>query len=189
MRSVEQTITARRVEACGWPTHADDREALITRYAGHMKGDDFIARLGKPFTDPAIEQWLVSLGIPAKKPKVTDGTGYLHKKPAGLELTFRAANRLDVPPPTPHPRGTIVLSNVRMYGIAVNKFSPYTGALPRGLVFGDDRAAVASKLGGEPAVANEELGFARWDFADHCIFVDFDEAGRANLICVQLPVQ
>ncbi len=77
---------------------------------------DPIAALGRAWGEGELRDLVVAFGIKAKPvARRDDLTTFLQNRPLGVELTFRDADALDVPM-RDHPPGTLVLSNIRLYG-------------------------------------------------------------------------
>ena len=61
--------------------------------------------------------------------KRDDRTAFLQNHALGIELTFRYADTVDVPL-RDRPSGTIVLSNIRLYGAGSSTHAAFKGDLP-----------------------------------------------------------
>ena len=151
------------------------------------QNDKFISVLGKYFGEAEITSFLTGLEI-TDKPKLKRGdvTTHLSNNSLGVELTFRAADALRVST-RDYPDGALVLSNVSLYGDQSDDFQPFVGPLPLGVVFGDSKSALLSKLG-VPTRDNEELRLMRWDFQGYCAFAKLSESGVLRVFGIQLPV-
>lgn len=143
--------------------------------------------LGGYFGEPEIADFLKMLEI-QKVPKLKRGeaTDILENPQAGVELTFEDAEGLKVSA-REYPDGALVLSNVRLYGIDTGTFSPFSGPLPFGLVFGESKESLIRKFDA-PAAENPRLRVLRWDRPGHCIFAKLDKNDSLSKLSMQLPV-
>lgn len=153
-----------------------------------MNGDALIKLLGLTYDDERVKLFLDECKI-KKKPKLPHGDldAYLENEKLGIEFTFTDERYLDVKSKE-YEDGSLVLSNICLYGDD-ETFNRYAGDLPLGLKFDFGLKETKSKLG-EPAWENKDMGLARWDFKDYCVFVTFDEEFKEILdVAVQLPVK
>jgi hypothetical protein len=152
-----------------------------------MSDHKFISVLGKYFGEAELTSFLAEFEI-TDKPKLKRGdtTAHLSNESLGVELTFRDADALRVKTRN-YPDGALVLSNVRFYGDNSSTYKPFAEPLPLGVVFGDSKSALLSKLG-EPARDNERLKLMRWDLQGFCAFASLSEAGVLETFDIQLPV-
>lgn len=143
--------------------------------------------LGSYYGEPALQSFLADLQI-SEAPKVPKGetTAFLNRADLGIELTFTDERYLDNPTRA-YPEGALVLENIRFYGVQTPDFQVFTGTLPQGLKFGATMKQLGAELG-EPDWFDEDLGKARWDRADHAVFVGLDEQGRSDVYALQTPV-
>jgi len=155
-----------------------------------MKDDRFVLLLGRTSDDPSVVEFLKAHDI-EKRPKLDKGLFDAillnHKK--GLEITFTDERHLDVKSDK-YEDGDLVLSNIRFYGEGHKTFKPYTGPLPLGLSFKLDRKSSQELLGRKPDVMNKDLGKARWDFKEYCVFLTYNKAyTEIGVIAIQLPLK
>ena len=149
----------------------------------------FISLLGLTSEDEQVKAQLLAYQI-TKSPKVKrdDTTDILVNNKLGIEFTFRDEYFLRIRL-RDYEEGSLVLSNIRMYGEGHKTYKPFTGDLPHGLTLKFDREQVEAKLGQKPGWERAESRTARWDFKDHCVFVTFDsQSNRIRSMDVQLPV-
>jgi hypothetical protein len=152
-----------------------------------MSDHKFISVLGKYFGEAELTSFLAEFEI-TDKPKLKrgDSTTYLTKEARGIELTFDDVEALDVST-REYPDGALVLSNVRFYGAQIGSYQPFVGQLPLGVIFGDSKSALLSKIG-VPAEDDEDLRLLRWDFQGFCVFAKLSKSGDLRIFGVQLPV-
>ncbi len=60
--------------------------------------------------------------------------------------------------------------------------------LPHTITFSMTLAEILTKFG-KPGFSEMDLGIYRWDFPDHCFFVQLDDKGELFSVGVQLPVK
>ncbi len=155
-----------------------------------MSSDEVIPLLGLTSEDERVKKFLAACGI-TKLPKLkSDETDIIvANKKLGIEITLVDEDDLDVKSQE-YEEGSLVLSNVRMYGDDHPSFHRFKGELPHGLKFEIDRKKAQSKLGKKPGWDNKDLISARWDFKTHCVFLTFDEKYSKIRVCdIQLPVK
>jgi hypothetical protein len=149
--------------------------------------NNVVGLLGHYFGEPEIEKLLSDFNITAV-PRLKRGetTDIVVNEALGIEVTFRDARALDVRTKQ-YPKGALVLSNIRFYGVRTEDYVPYTGELPLGMKFGASRQMLMNQFG-TPAWDSSALQSIRWDFDGYCIFVTLDDNGRMIIFDVQLPV-
>jgi hypothetical protein len=148
---------------------------------------NLIAALGRAWGEPELRDLVAAFRIAASAAvKRGDLTAYLHNRTLGIELTFRYAEALDVPL-REYPTGTLVLSNIRLYGPGSSSHATFNGDLPFGLRFGDTREVLIAKFA-PPDADSTDIAPMRWDTARYALFARLDEAGRLDRLSLQLPV-
>ena len=155
-----------------------------------MNGDEIIRLLGLTLDDTKVKE-LLSAFLIYKMPKLERGEmdAYVENTKLGVEFTFRDERYLDVKS-IKYEEGSLVLWNVAFYGEDDN-FNKFTEELlPLGLKFEYGRKEVEKQLSKKPEWEDQEMGDARWDFDNFCLFITFDEELNEILnIAVQLPVK
>jgi hypothetical protein len=150
---------------------------------------DPIAALGRAWGESELRDLLAAFRIDGKPVfKRGDLTAFLHNRALGIELTFRVADALDVPPRDPPP-GAFVLSSIRLYGPGSSTHAAFKGDLPFGLAFGDSKEAMIAKFGppdrdGSPIDQTQ----MRWDTQRYALFTHRDTAGGLDQLSLQAPV-
>lgn len=148
---------------------------------------DPIAALGRAWGEGELRDLVAAFGIKAKPvARRDDLTTFLQNRALGVELTFRDADALDVPM-RDHPPGTLVLSNIRLYGPGSSTHAAFKGDLPFGLRFGDTREALIAKFG-PPDLDKTDIASMRWDTKRYALFAQLDKAGTLSRLSLQLPV-
>jgi len=147
--------------------------------------------LGKPADDADVLTFLADYEI-VGKPKLKRGEPDASLKNAkrGIEVGVRRASALDVKIPALPPT-TLVFWTVRMYGPTHASFTAFGEDLPLGVRFDFGRAELEAHFGKKPGAENADLGMARWDFAEYCVFgrfVDGGKDGGLRSLSIQLPV-
>jgi hypothetical protein len=151
------------------------------------QNDKFISKLGKYFGETELSLFLTELEITGKpKLKRGESTTHLSNESHGIELTFRDTDTLRVNT-RDYPDGALALCNVRFYGTQIGSYQPFVGQLPFGVIFGDSKSALLSKIG-VPAEDDEDLRLLRWDFQGFCAFAKLGKSGDLRVFGVQLPV-
>jgi hypothetical protein len=123
---------------------------------------DIIGALGRYWGEAELRSLTAALqieGEPVLEPG--DPTCFLQNSALGVELTFRAAEALEVAL-RDYPPDALVLHNIRLYGPGSSTHAPFTGALPFGIRLGDSRQTLLEKLG-PPDSEVADLGSLRWD--------------------------
>jgi hypothetical protein len=149
---------------------------------------DPIAALGRAWGERELHDLLTAFRIEGKPVfKRDDLTAFLQNHVLGIELTFRLADALDVPPREPPP-GAFVLSSIRLYGPGSSTHAAFKGDLPFGLAFGDSREAMIAKFGppdreGTPIDQTQ----MRWDTQLYALFTHRDKAGGLDELSLQVP--
>ena len=150
---------------------------------------NLIAALGRAWDEGELRDLVAAFRIKGK-PVVNRGdlTTYLQNRALGIDLTFRYAEVLDVRL-RDDPPGTLVLSNIRLYGPGSSSYAAFNGDLPFGLRFGDSRAALIARFG-PPDLDGAPLDrtMMRWDTERYALFTQLDERGTLNRLSLQLPV-
>jgi hypothetical protein len=150
---------------------------------------DPIAALGRAWGERELHELLAAFQIKGKPAfKRDDLTAFLQNHALGIELTFRVADALDVPPRDPPP-GPFVLSSIRFYGLGSSTHAAFKGDLPFGLAFGDSKEAMIAKFGppdrdGSPIDPTQ----MRWDTQRYALFTHRDKAGGLAQLSLQVPV-
>ena len=151
---------------------------------------DLIAALGCAWDESELRDLLATFRIQGKPVFDADGySGFLQNHALGVELTFKYADRLDVRL-RDHPPSTIVLNNIRFYGLGSSTHAAFKGDLPFGLHFSDTGAMLIARFG-PPDV--DRIGLAglrllRWDTERYALFVEFNDDGTLARLSLQLPV-
>ena len=154
-----------------------------------MNANEFIPLLGQTSEDAAVKKFLASSGI-SKRPKLKSGdvTAYLVNEKAGMDVTFRDERHLKVKS-REYDEGSLVVSNISLYGEGDSSYKKFAGELPLGMTFDLGRKEVQAKLGKKPNWESKDPVSARWDFKGYCLFIDFEKNGkRMKNLAIQLPV-
>lgn len=120
-----------------------------------MQPARLLALLGRPATDPAVEQALDHFKIrrrpePDVDEEAVDGPliknqDWLKNRRAGIEFGFEEEHSFDGTGPARHAPYVMLLTQVYFYG-EHSEMHPYIDSLPYGLVVADDRQRVRAKL-------------------------------------------
>jgi len=150
-----------------------------------MKSDDYFTQLGLYYGTAELHELLKYLNI-SKPPKIPnhDTETILSSKTGGVDLTFTDEAYLDFRT-KPYPDGAMVLSSINFHGTKTREHAIFSSALPKGLKFSMCSMEVQVLLGPAQDVDDDGKMF-RWDFGDHCMFIDFDSADRINTVGIQL---
>ena len=175
------------------PVYAQPASAPLTAQARLPKVEtmiDLIPALGRAWGERELTDLLVAFRIEGKPvAKRGELTTFLQNRALGVELTFRYAEVLDLPRANV-PAGTLVLSNIRLYGPANRTHAAFTGELPFGLRFGDTREMLIEKFGPPDLDRPHKGHFApmRWDTKAYALFANLDDDDRLRTFSLQGPV-
>ena len=150
-----------------------------------MNSVDYFSKLGLYYGEPELHAFLKDLNI-AKPPKIPkdDTETIVSSKTSGVDLTFTDESYLDFPT-KPYPDGAMVLSSINFHGTKTRDHAIFSSALPKQLEFSMSSKEVQGLLG--PAQDVDEDGeMFRWDFGDHCMFIDFDAKDHISSVGIQL---
>lgn len=147
---------------------------------------DYAKYIGLYFGEQSLSDWLARLGI-QEKPRLKrgDDTTFLANRSQGIELSFEDSEFLSRPQRA-YPDGALVLSNIRFYGVETDDFSVYTGELPFGIRFAEDKANVVSRIG-VPEAENPKGTKLRWNKDGILLFVSLDDNNRVAVVSIQHP--
>ena len=116
-----------------------------------MDASEIEACLGKTEDDPAVAQLFATLGM-TKRPKLVDFVATIELQPLGLRLALTAEG----------PKSSrLVLGAITFQSDNEAGYTPFPGALPRGLSFDDSKADVRAKLG-RPTAAVDRARLDHW---------------------------
>lgn len=144
--------------------------------------------IGLYFGEPELMAWLQALGI-TKVPKLKrgDDTCHLSQPSLGIELTFRDSETLQNSNRS-YPDGSLVLSNIRFYGLTTDEFSSYAGELPFDITFGSKKADLIAAHGEPNWSGTFPLNKLRWNKGRLWLLVSFNNLDRAEIVALQHPM-
>lgn len=155
-----------------------------------MSPNEWIGILGLTSEDMAVKKALAHFLI-TKAPKLQKGLteAYAVNEKKGIDFTFEDERMIEFPI-RKYEEGSLVLVNVRFYSEGVEGYRRFGGELPYGLNFSMSWKAVQVQLGKKPAEKGDEIAIMRWDFRDHCLFVQYGEKGQSiETVAIQTPVK
>lgn len=138
-------------------------------------GDVVVSLLGRSRRDPVVESFIESSGAVVEVSPYPDGTTYHVAKNRGFSLLEEGG----------------VIGTVFLYSQGYEDHERYTGILPRGLTFDDDRHSVHGKLGkpdrhgGGPGHATPIGPVAAWDkyyLPEWSLHVQYGQNGTISLV-------
>lgn len=145
---------------------------------------DYTEFLAKPYSDENLSAWMKEAGI-QEQPKLDRGetSAFISNKPNGIELTFEDADSVNVQ--KEYPEGTLLLTNIRFYGVQTDDFSEFDGALPFGVEFGQLKSQILSRLP-PPDWTSSNGKQVQWESNNYwfrCIFNDDDRLEISSIEC------
>ena len=121
---------------------------------------------------------------PPPKLKMSDYAAYLSSPAMGVELTFFDAESRGLSSDS-LPDGAQVLANIRFYGMETETFQPFSGELPDGMFFGEQRSALVSRMG-PPDWINAMDDKLRWKNETSSILATMDDRDKVEVVSLQL---
>lgn len=158
---------------------------------------DYVQYLGLYYGEASLQPVLSEFGLTSipRLPK-DDNTTYLSAKKTGIELCFKDERFVNIPGKQ-LPEGALVVSNIRFYGEGHPGYSAYAGNIYRDITLASTKADVLrafgipnapSYLASGELIPGENDWKMRWDRADHCFFITFDDDGNISSLSIQLPL-
>ncbi|HEY0709772.1 MAG TPA: hypothetical protein VGG33_23365 [Polyangia bacterium] len=142
-----------------------------------MDAQELEAVFRRPEDDPDVIKIFEALGI-TKRPKVVDNVAEIILKDRGLRLAMR---------PEGPKSSRLILSSLTFFSGATDNYTPFAGALPKGLVFGDNQVSARAKLG-EPSDSVPEFRMDHWIFGDRRLTLKYRQAdGTIHSVIIGLP--
>ncbi len=157
------------------------RRELAAAVADAKLADDLVALIGKSLKDPGVKAVLQRAGLPVGKRIDEQANPALGVSYMGTKIDVGGIKQLGVDGVTFY--ADKQKSYIRGIGAEV-QFVGYPGPLPRGLVFGESRAAVAKKLG-KPKSSYEDNDY--WQPAKNRRWTCEFEKGKLVQIYVGIP--
>lgn len=155
-----------------------------------MNPNELIGILGLTSEDVVVKKILAYFSI-TKAPKLPKGrtNAFAVNEKKGIDFTFKDERMLELPM-REYEEGSLVLVNIRFYADGVEGYRQFRGELPYGLNFSMGWKEVLAKLGKNPAEKGDEIAIMRWDFRNHCLFVQYGESGQSiETVAIQTPVK
>jgi hypothetical protein len=162
-----------------------------------MQAETILRLLGRPSTDPGIEQVFDQFKI-RRRPQVTvdedDADGpvvqnqdWLKNRNAGVELGFEDQATFTGAPTLTPGKVPMLLTQVYFYGDHP-EMKPYVDALPFGILLSDDRAAVRARMARFESVRRSWVRDT-WELDDYRLTVSYaDKGARIGFLLCTLPL-